>query len=220
MKIISHSELTKKCYEKAFRFFISKIKEGDKILEIGAKWGNHADLITKKIPVNYKIYDLKDDRTLAKNIPFNIVDVSKDKFPDADKSFDVILISNVLEHIENISNFFRESHRVLKDGGLMLIDYPNFCNIFQRLIFLKNGIPTRLEGRLNNGSHVNFLPYKFLVQYLDKHFKLEEIKGNLVMDQIFFRKFFEKTGKAKFLISEKKTSPLFSHNIYLSFKKI
>jgi len=44
-------------------------------------------------------------------------------FPD--KSFDIVVASEVLEHIENLNTALWEMSRVLKPGGLFLFDTPN-----------------------------------------------------------------------------------------------
>ena len=44
--------------------------------------------------------------------------------PFDDKSFDSVLLDNVLEHIESPSLLFKEIRRVLKPDGLLLIGVP------------------------------------------------------------------------------------------------
>jgi SAM-dependent methyltransferase len=47
-----------------------------------------------------------------------------DVIPFRDKSFDSVLLDNVLEHIEKPSLLFKEMRRVLKPNGLLLIGVP------------------------------------------------------------------------------------------------
>jgi SAM-dependent methyltransferase len=60
-----------------------------------------------------------------------------------DSSFDIILSSNVLEHIDDLPKAFTEMKRVLKPGGVMIHSVPTvYCNlatmIVQPLAYFKN----------------------------------------------------------------------------------
>jgi 2-polyprenyl-3-methyl-5-hydroxy-6-metoxy-1,4-benzoquinol methylase len=52
-------------------------------------------------------------------------DVSYEQFPFEDKTFDTVVISEVLEHLENPTHALKECRRVLKDDGLLLGSIPN-----------------------------------------------------------------------------------------------
>jgi 2-polyprenyl-3-methyl-5-hydroxy-6-metoxy-1,4-benzoquinol methylase len=46
--------------------------------------------------------------------------------------FDVVMLKNVLEHLPNPFEVLKEIHqKVLKEGGLLIIDVPNEFNVFQ-----------------------------------------------------------------------------------------
>ncbi len=46
--------------------------------------------------------------------------------PCSDASFDLVFSDNVLEHLENSVDTFREVYRVLRPGGVLLVKTPNF----------------------------------------------------------------------------------------------
>lgn len=48
-----------------------------------------------------------------------------ESIPYADASFDVVVSDNVLEHLDNPLEVFREVHRVLRPGGIFLAKTPN-----------------------------------------------------------------------------------------------
>jgi 2-polyprenyl-3-methyl-5-hydroxy-6-metoxy-1,4-benzoquinol methylase len=58
-------------------------------------------------------------------------DVEKDPLPFETGSFDAVLFTEVLEHvaITNPLSIFREIHRVLKAGGILIFSTPNVCNL-------------------------------------------------------------------------------------------
>lgn len=62
-------------------------------------------------------------------------------FPDA--SFDVVVASHILEHLQNTAEAFRDWHRVLKPGGLLLIGVPMHLVIVSWIMRLRY----RLFGR-------------------------------------------------------------------------
>ncbi len=65
--------------------------------------------------------------------PDFIVDLNKENLPFENEAFDLIIISEVLEHIYNPFHVLDEAIRVLKKGGLIYISTP--------FIFGNHGIP-------------------------------------------------------------------------------
>ena len=53
-------------------------------------------------------------------------DIEKDKLKHEDLSIDFITMNAVIEHIKNPDNIFKEIFRVLKFGGLVLVNTPNW----------------------------------------------------------------------------------------------
>lgn len=56
------------------------------------------------------------------------------KFPNA--YFDIVICSHIIEHLVNPDQLLRESKRVLKDEGLLIIATPNLAAWFNRLLLL------------------------------------------------------------------------------------
>ena len=67
----------------------------------------------------------------------------KKPFPLEDKSFDKVCLFHCIEHIEKNFHFpvFKEIHRVLIDGGTLLLAYPEFSEILQN--WLNNALCDR-----------------------------------------------------------------------------
>ena len=53
-----------------------------------------------------------------------VVSGDAEKLAFADASFDVVLASEVVEHLWNPENFFAEAYRVLKDKGNLIVETP------------------------------------------------------------------------------------------------
>jgi 2-polyprenyl-6-hydroxyphenyl methylase/3-demethylubiquinone-9 3-methyltransferase len=75
-------------------------------------------------------------------------------------TFDVIVCSDVLEHLENPAAILREIARVLKPGGEVFLTLPNAFNLWQRLEILKTGNSSRYksERRARPHGHISLLP--------------------------------------------------------------
>ena len=57
------------------------------------------------------------------------VDVTVDMFPFESDFFDYVVVSEVLEHLDNQHHCLKEIYRVLKSGGILIGTVPNSLNI-------------------------------------------------------------------------------------------
>ena len=74
------------------------------------------------------------------------VDLNRDGLAGyADASFDAVVCSDVVEHLENPAAALREIARVLRPGGAALVSLPNAFNALERLYWLTRGNSTRYK---------------------------------------------------------------------------
>lgn len=78
--------------------------------------------------MDYSEVQLESDRAVAEREGLSLKTVQADmtaRFPFEDGSFDIVFcpVSNV--YIEDLQNMWRESYRVLKPGGLLMVGYMN-----------------------------------------------------------------------------------------------
>ena len=106
------------------------------------------------------IAEAKRDNQSAK-LYFSVQDMFR--LPYADKSFDVVIVSNALHIVPQPENALAEIHRVLKDDGVLIA--PTFThagNSFSgkvRAFFMKlAGFP--LYSRWTSGEYLRFLQQK------------------------------------------------------------
>ena len=68
--------------------------------------------------------------------------------PFDDASFDVVLATEVIEHLADHPVFLREACRILKPGGRLVLSTPNVHRLKSRLTFFWTGRHDLLGGRL------------------------------------------------------------------------
>lgn len=63
--------------------------------------------------------------------PERIINSTGESLPFPDESFDVVYSANVLEHTQNPEQVLREALRVLRPGGQLYMEMPNFLSYFE-----------------------------------------------------------------------------------------
>jgi ubiquinone/menaquinone biosynthesis C-methylase UbiE len=120
-------------------FLYLPLKSGDCVLDLGCGEGRHAINIYLQEAVTVVGIDLsyKDLSTAREKFrPFeNKDDAQRQLFfqvangmqlPFADNTFDAIVCSEVLEHVENYLAILQEIRRILKPGGQLSVSVPRY----------------------------------------------------------------------------------------------
>lgn len=102
--------------------------------------------------------------------------------PYKPRSFDLVVSSDVIEHLRSPYQFVQEIGRVTRKGGRAIISTPNIMNWYSRLKFLFSGIynnyftEKEFEGE---GYHVSPLHHLQLRWMLGQAgFRVEEVRAN------------------------------------------
>lgn len=101
------------------------IKDGDRILDLGCGVGAYSHEISKRYK-NKKIFSLDNSYNALKfgleyyKIQYPIQGTAT-KLPLKNNSFNIVLIAEVIEHIDNQDEFFLELNRIIKQSGVLLI---------------------------------------------------------------------------------------------------
>lgn len=99
------------------------------------------------------------------------VDLNKDGlYKYMPNSFDLLICSDVIEHLENPALTLREFYRVLKPHGKAIVTIPNAWNIQERLIFLLTANSSRYTSERHSApfGHISFFTTDILESLLDR----------------------------------------------------
>lgn len=124
-------------FEQKILKILKKYKNSGDLLDIGCNIGIFADLAQKN---GYNAYgiDLSSKAIEIGKKEFNLGDrlmsgkLEKINFP-ANK-FDIVTYLHVLEHIPDLSAELAKAYEVLKPGGIILIETPNFNSIWRKIL--------------------------------------------------------------------------------------
>jgi ubiquinone/menaquinone biosynthesis C-methylase UbiE len=174
--------------------FIKELK-GKKFLEIGCGLGYFSNKAFKMgakvtgIDIGPKLVVINKKLTPKGNF----LVASASKLPFKDSSFDIVLSTEVIEHVDNQDKAIKEMFRVLKGGGTLVITTPN--RIFKPLFDLLSLIRVRPY----HGNENWYYPWE-LKQKLQKYgLIVEESYFNFFLINKFFN-YFENIKYLKYLM--------------------
>jgi len=127
--------------------------EGQRILDVGCGRGTY---VKKMRDFSQEVYGVDVDpekvAEASRTLP-NIHLAPAEELPFPDGFFDVVLLHEVIEHVEDDRQAIREAHRVIKRGGRIVIFAPN------RLYPLEtHGVFWQGKYHFGNVPLVNYLP--------------------------------------------------------------
>ena len=106
-------------YKNKMDFVEENILDNIKLLDVGCGEGNYFHLY-EDLNIDYKGIDIDCPETK------NTIKCGAEKLPFKDKSFDMVVCMDVLEHVEDPFAAISEIHRVLKKKGELIMSVPNY----------------------------------------------------------------------------------------------
>ena len=116
------------------QYFIPRKKTHLSLLDFGCYEGRQLILHKNKYRKVAGYEFNKIAAQLARKKGFTVYDCSYNKLLKMNLNFDVIIMSNVFEHINNPNHILNNLHKLLNNNGLIKIAVPNYDSIF-RLVF-------------------------------------------------------------------------------------
>jgi len=130
----------------------SLIEPNKKVLEIGCGYGFFLEIIGKKSKLAVgvdKFLNVAPSVLKNKNIKF--VKTDGTELPFKRNSFDIVYSVDVIEHIEDDYEFVKESLRVLKKNGYLIIGTPNRDRLsaqIKKLLLHPNKYPLIIKDKI------------------------------------------------------------------------
>jgi len=156
---------------KIYKDLLSKyIKKGTKILDIGGYTGDLLIILPKGI--DYTVVDIdKEALKIARKKGAKTINLDLERKPlPVNEKFDVIVATEILEHLKDPEKVILQIKKILKKQGVVLVSLPNECTLYHRLkVLLGKGI---------NGTgfaphyHLHFPTLAQSEEFLRRHFKI------------------------------------------------
>lgn len=137
--------------------------KGGKLLDAPAGTGVLSSRL-KGVGFDVVAVDIEPELFCAEGISCHRVDLNT-TLPFPDESFEFVLCSNGIEHLEDPFQFIRECYRILKENGKLLVTTPNLLNLKARLANLLVGFnlftgrPCNEVDEFWGGEHIHLANY-------------------------------------------------------------
>jgi len=173
------------------------IKKDINIIDIGCGHAYLAKLLKNKKYENILGVD-KVKRSFIKNKEY-LNDYRKlnlnNRNINIKKKFDLIVCSEVIEHLDDTCFILTKMKSLLKKNGYIILTVPNIENIFSRITFFLTGAFKRYPvEQKNTFSHVSIINKEILTSYLNRlNLKIIQILGGKIFIKnicIFPQKYF------------------------------
>ncbi len=169
--------------EKTLVALISSLinKQNLRILDVGCGEGQ----VSSSFAENNKCYgvDISEvslDAAKKKNIKTYCVNLENEKLPFESNYFDIIICSEVIEHICNSDNLLHEINRVLKMRGHFILTFPNINQPISWLMGIFLDLPPRFSARYKS-PHVKDYTLKIMKKIIRNFgFEIISVEGTFV----------------------------------------
>ncbi len=120
------------------RFILDSVDTGLRILDVGCNNGFIGSMLLRKKNDVYgiDIAEHKIRRAKKRGVKAIVIDVENESFPFRSNYFDIVLLTDVIEHVFDTDLLLQKIYKVLKPGGTLLITTPNVASLGRRLMLL------------------------------------------------------------------------------------
>lgn len=162
------------------------LAEEDCVLDYGCGMGGISKSVVDKYNCQVDAVDISDNELEKARVTYshieNISFITLEKFCFSEKKYDLVISSQVVEHVHNVGNYLNKINHMLKENGYLLIGLPNIVNFrfMGQLLFFSNSRARKhskmiLEGYNKATHHVNgWDPLHFITMCSSCGFELQE----------------------------------------------
>jgi len=154
---------------------ILDIREGEQLLDVGCGNGRHSWGFYSDVDCSVCALDIGEDNLIKTKFTLRLIEEREQRdggwlairgdavcLPFRDCTFDKVICSEVLEHLEDDAKGMRELVRVLKDGGRLAVSVPAFV---PEAVFWK----LSKDYHTGPGTHVRIYRVGQLLDLLRQH---------------------------------------------------
>ena len=121
------------------------------------------------------------EEAARRGIETHACDISEERFPVEDGTFDAATMLCCLEHVFDPGHTMREAARAVRPGGRLLVTLPNAVSLRFRLDFLRGRLnKDLLHTNDGEGLHIRFFNY---TEDFDR-FVAEEVPGLRLTEKV------------------------------------
>lgn len=150
------------------------IPQNTKVLDVGCASGYLAALMKEKgCLVDGIDNDAEAVKETKKYCNAFVLDISKEKIQG---KYDIIVLGDILEHLEYPLPILSSLKANLNDGGHIIVSLPNIVNIYPRLKILFGHFDYEEKGIFDR-THLRFFTRKSFKQFInDAEYKIEKLE--------------------------------------------
>ena len=146
------------------------LKPAERLLDIGCWDGRLLELI-RQAGLCKELYGVDllletVEKVRLKGFQAQVVDLNDETLPFPGEYFDAVTLLAVLEHIFDPYAVIHEIHRVLRPGGLLIIDIPNVASFTNRARILLGRLPVTSGDPGWDGGHLHYFTKYSLDRFL------------------------------------------------------
>lgn len=140
------------------------IPQNTKVLDVGCASGYLAALIKEKGCVVDGIdNDAESILEAKKYCNASVLDIAREKIQG---KYDIIILGDILEHLENPGKILADLKENLNKGGYIIVSLPNIVNIYPRLKILFGHFDYEEKGIFDR-THLRFFTRKSFKQFVN-----------------------------------------------------
>lgn len=166
------------------RTVVELVGQNKKVLDLGCYEGTITQLIAQNqnevLGVDFSGKALAI--TKERGIRIYRADIEKDELPFREKSFDVIVAAEVIEHVFDMRIVFEKIKKLLKPDGYLVLTTPNLATLGRRLLLLFGRSPyIEIVFEEGWGGHIRYFVKNTLFETLKLYgFKADVFTSDVV----------------------------------------